>query len=237
MLVLGLILGGGAAVYFLGSPRAGAIPGVPVTAPEGGTKPPGSASVEVDQHFFDKLLTALFEDLGPPSFRLAQAGEAGIQTAALQEGCANTITLQPQWGDMRTGVQFTQGKITAPLAFDGRYNLLGNCLDFKGWAQTAIDLSFDQGAQTVYGRLNIEGVNLDGVAPVANSIVTVFVRTAIDERLNPLELLKAQQLQLLIPARASNGTLKATVNDVKAEVLEGSMRLHIIYEFDGTPGL
>src|SRR5919106_4002016 len=134
-LLLGLILGGGAAVYFLGSPRAGASPGVPVTAPEGGAKPPGSAAVEVDHQFFDRLLAMLFEDLGPPSFRLASAGSSDMQPVALQEGCSNIITLLPQWGDVKTGVQFTQGKISAPLAFEGRYNLLGNCLNFKGWAQ------------------------------------------------------------------------------------------------------
>ena len=234
-LLLGLIIGGGAVVFFLGTPRAGSAPGTPIAAPDPGGKPPGTAVVEVDQHFFDQLLATLFEDLGPPSVRLSKAEQLGeFQRAALQNGCTNTITLLPESGDVKTQVQFANGKILAPLAFSGNYNLMGNCLDFKGWTQTTIQLSFDQAAQTVYGRLNIEGVNLDGVAPVANSLVTMFVRTAIDERLNPLELLRAQHLQLMIPAKASNGSLKATVRDVRSEVLEGSLRLHIMYEFNGT---
>ncbi len=234
-LLLGLIIGGGVVVFFLGTPRAGSAPGTPVAAPDPGDKPPGTAVVEVDQRFFDQLLATLFKDLGPPTVRLANSDQSGeFQKAALQNGCTNTITLLPESGDVKTQVQFAQGKISAPLAFTGSYNLMGNCLNFKGWTQTTIQLSFDQGAQTLYGRLNIEGVNLEGVAPVANSLVTVFVRTAIDERLNPLELLRAQHLQLLIPAQASNGSLKATVRDVRSEVLEGSMRLHITYEFNGT---
>jgi hypothetical protein len=120
-----------------------------------------------------------------------------------------------------------------PLAFSGSYNALGNCMQFKGWAQTSIQLSFDQSKQTLYGPLNVEGVNLEGVAPVANSFVTVFVQNAINQRVNPLELLRAPQLVPVIPVKASGGVLKAEVKDVRAEVLEGSLRLHITYEFKG----
>ena len=89
-------------------------------------------------------------------------------------------------------------------------------MQFKGWAQTSIQLSFDQPAQTLYGRVNVEGVNLEGVAPIANNFVTVFVRNAIDSRVNPLELVRPSQLQLLIPVKGSNGSIKAHVKDVSA---------------------
>jgi hypothetical protein len=158
-----------------------------------------------------------------------------VQSAVFQ-GCTNTITLAPEGSGARTQVQFIGGKILAPLAFSGSYNLLGNCMPFKGWAQTSIQLSFDQGRQTVYGRLDVEGVNLEGVAPFANNFLTVFVRSAIDQRVNPLELLRAPQLQLLIPVRASNGSVKALVKDVRAEVQEGTLRLHITYDFSGERG-
>ena len=65
---------------------------------------------------------------------------------------------------------------------------MGNCMQFKGWAQTSIQLRFDSGAQTVYGQVNVDGVNLEGVNPIANNFVTVFVRNAIDQRVNPLVL-------------------------------------------------
>jgi hypothetical protein len=113
---------------------------------------------------------------------------------------------------------------------------LGQCTQFKGWAQTTIQLSFDQPNQTLYGRMNVEGVNLEGVNPLANSFVTVFVRTAIDSRLNPIQFLRPQQLQLMVPVQASNGAVKATVKDVRSEVQDGSLRLHITYDFGGAKG-
>src|SRR4029079_15304759 len=100
----------------------------------------------------------------------------------------------------------------------------------------SIALRFDQASQTVFGQVDVEGVNLEGVNPLANNFVTVFVRNAIDQRVNPLVLIGAPQLQLMIPVKASNGSLKAQVKDVRAEVLDGSLRMHISYAFTGTRG-
>ena len=77
------------------------------------------------------------------------------------------------------------------------------------------------------------GVNLEGVSPVANNFVTVFVQTAINERVNPLVLVNERQLTLMVPVKASNGSVKAHAKDVKAETLEGSLKLHVTYEFEG----
>ena len=63
-------------------------------------------------------------------------------------------------------------------------------LQFKGWAQTKIKLSFDQEKQVVYGFVDVEGVNLEGVNPIANNFVTVFVQSAINQKVNPLLLIK-----------------------------------------------
>ena len=72
--------------------------------------------------------------------------------------------------------------------------------------------------------------------PLANNFVTVFVRTAIDSKVNPIQFLRPQQLQLLIPVQASNGSVKAQVKDVRSEVQDGALRLHITYEFNGAKG-
>jgi len=236
LLVLGIVLGGGGAIYFLGTPRAHKLPGTAVQAPAPGGDEPGTIVVTVDDKFFDQVLGSIFRDLSSPSFKLSrndQAIDSPMRQAAFQSGCANSITLLPESGNEKTRVQFAGGRITLPLAFSGNYNALGNCMQFKGWTQTSIQLSFDQPKQTLYGQLNVEGVNLEGVAPVANSFVTVFVQNAINQRVNPLELLRAPQLVPMIPVKASGGVLKASVKDVRAEVLEGSLRLHITYEFKG----
>ena len=238
-LLLGLILGASLAIFVLGIPRAKSRPGVAVTAPDPAGDPAGTVVVSLNNGFVDGLLGTIFKDLGAPSFHLAQAPlaeGASINQAAFQEGCTNTITLAATGSNVKTEVQFINGKVQAPLAFSGSYNLLGNCMQFKGWAQTSVGLRFDQASQTVYGQVDVEGVNLEGVNPIANNFVTVFVRNAIDQRVNPLELIRAQQLQLMIPVKASNGAVQAHVKDVRAEMLDGTLKMHISYEFTGAKG-
>ncbi len=216
------------------------MPGSQVQVPDAGGDPPGTVVITLPNGFTQKFLATIFQDLGAPSFQLAEVSPtlnyAGIENIAFQQGCTNTITLAAEGSNVKTEVQFTNGQIRAPLAFSGNYNLLGNCMQFKGWAQTSISLRFDEPSQTVYGQVNVEGVNLEGVNPIANNFVTVFVRNAIDQRVNPLELIKATQLQLMIPVRASNGELKARVKDVRAEMLDGALKMHVTYEFSGTKG-
>ena len=240
LLVLGLIIGAAAAIFFLGVPSAKAIPGARVQAPAPGGDPPGTVVISLSDSFLNEMLGTVFRDLGPPSFKLAShgavPGPANIEKAAFQAGaCANTITLAAEGNNVKTHVEFAGGKISAPLVVSGNYNL-GDCVPFKGWVQTTIQLSFDQPNQTLYGRLNVESVNLEGVNPLANNVLTVFVRSAIDSKVNPIQFLRPQQLQLLIPVQASDGSVKARVKDVRSEVQDGSLRLHITYEFAGTKG-
>ena len=69
--------------------------------------------------------------------------------------------------------------------------------------------------------------------PIANNFVTVFVQSAINQKVNPLLLMNEPQLQLMIPVKASNGSIKARAKDVRAEILNGSLKLHLTYEFSG----
>ena len=238
VLLLGILLGAGVAVFFLGAPSAKALPGQPVQAPSQGGTPPGTVVVALEQSFVDAVLATTFNGLGTPTFQLgqAQSGVDRIENAALQSGCTNTITLLPEGSGAKTGVQFRNGAINAPLAFTGSYNLAGSCMQFKGWAQTSIKLSFDQEKQTVFGYVNVDGVNLEGVNPIANNFVTVFVQGAINQKVNPLVLVSEPQLSLMIPVKASNGSVKARAKDVRAEILDGSLKLYLTYEFIGVKG-
>ena len=198
ILLLGIVLGGGAAIFFLGAPSAKSAPGQEVQAPDKGGNPPATVVIAMEQSFFDAVLATTF-NLGTPTFQLGQTqGDERIEQALFQGGCTNAITLLPEGSGVKTGVQFRNGTVYAPMAFTGSYNLAG-CLQFKGWAQTQIKLSFDQEKQTVYGHVDVEGVNLEGVNPIANNFVTVFVQSAINQRVNPLVLVTEQQLSLMIP--------------------------------------
>jgi hypothetical protein len=248
ILVLGILLGAGAAIYFLGIGPARATPGVAVKPPDSGQNPPATVVIGLEQSFIDAVLATTFSGLGTPTFHLGQAAGPNqfanqfadrdqITPAALQSGgCNNSITLLPEGSGVKTGVQFHNGNVSAPLAFSGNYSFGGQCMQFKGWAQTNIRLYFDEPKQTVYGSVTVEGVNLEGVNPIANTLVTVFVQTAINERVNPLVLVSEPQLSLMIPVKASNGAVKAHAKDVRAEILDGSLKLHLTYEFSGVRG-
>lgn len=234
-LIVGILLGAGAAIFFLGAPPAKSAPGQAVRAPDQGATPPATIVIALEQSFMDAVLSTTFSGLGTPTFQLGQNNNDGVERvehALFQGGCTNTITLLPEGSGVKTGVQFRNGEIYAPMAFTGNYNL-GGCLQFKGWAQSKIKLSFDQEKQVVYGHVDVEGVNLEGVNPIANNFVTVFVQSAINQKVNPLLLLNEPQLSLMIPVKASNGTVKARAKDVRAEVLDGSLKLHLTYEFTG----
>jgi hypothetical protein len=235
ILLLGILLGGGAAVFFLGAPPAKSAPGQAVKPPDQSGNQPGAVVVALEQSFIDAVLATTFNGLGTPTFQLGESrnGDGRIEQAVFQGGCANTITLLPEVSGVKTGVQFRNGNVYAPMAFTGSYNLAGSCMQFKGWAQNKIRLSFDQEKQTVYGYVDVEGVNLEGVNPIANNFVTVFVQGAINQKVNPLILVSEPQLSLQIPVKASNGAVKARAKDVRAEVLDGSLKLYLTYEFTG----
>jgi hypothetical protein len=233
ILLLGILLGGGAAIFFLGAPRVQMMQGQAVQPPAQGGNPPGTIVIALEQSFIDAVLATTFS-VGTPTFQLGQNhnGPERIEQALFQGGCTNSITLLPEGSGVKTGVQFRNGNVYAPMAFTGSYNLAG-CMQFKGWAQNSIKLSFDQEKQTVFGYVNVEGVNLEGMNPIANTMVTAFVQGAINQRVNPLVLVSEPQLSLMIPVKASNGAVKARAKDVRAEVLDGSLKLYLTYEFSG----
>ena len=238
ILLVGILVGGAVAIFFLGVSPAKSAPGQAVRPPDQGGPPPATVVVTLEQSFIDGMLATTFNGLGAPTFQLGQIRGDGferVEQALFQGGCANSITLLPEGSGVKTGVQFRNGNIYVPMAFTGSYNL-GGCLQFKGWAQNKINLSFDPEKQVVYGHVDVEGVNLEGVNPIANNFVTVFVQSAINQKVNPLILLNEPQLSPMIPVKASNGAVKARAKDVRAEILDGSLKLHVTYEFSGVRG-
>jgi hypothetical protein len=153
----------------------------------------------------------------------------------LQDQCQDKVTIINEGSNVKTGVRFTNGKISAVLPFTGSKNLFG-CQTFNGWAQASINLSFDKEKQTVYGEIVVEGVNVEGVPDFASGLVTRLVQFSINQRINPLEILRAPQLAVAMPVQSANGSLKAQVQDVRAEVTEGKLVLHITYNFTGVRG-
>ncbi|HEX5708816.1 MAG TPA: hypothetical protein VFX96_16070 [Pyrinomonadaceae bacterium] len=245
-LVVGLLVGG-ALVYFLlvGAPRMEKPPGEQVRAPDPEGDPPGTVVLVLNEQFFGTVLDTIFRDMSEPSFRLSNAapgarpatGAQGVTYVEAQAGgCQNQITIAARDGQTVTGVKLADGRVAAPLAFRGSYNVFGNCLNFRGSALANIQLIFKQEEQVLYGQINVEGVNLEGVSPAVSPFVTSFVQTAINQRINPLVLLRSEQFRMAIPVQATSGTLRAQARDVRQEVKDGALRLHITYDFSGAPG-
>jgi len=244
--ILGLVIGG-AAVFFTfgGAPRAAQTPpGAPILPPDPNGSPAGTASVVLNQQFFDQILGTIFRDMNAPAFPLNLTGRNDfdetprpqLASFALQNGggCEGKITLLQQGSNVTTGVRLENGKINAPLAFTGSTSVFGQCINFAGWAQANLALRFDEAQQTVFGQINVETVNLDNISPVISGFVTPIVQTTINSRVNPITILRGQQLALNLPITASGGTLKANVKDVRSEVKENAVNLFVTYDFAGT---
>ena len=244
--VLGLILGGGLVFYlFGGAPRAAQMPGVPIQSPDPNGSPAGTANVVLNQQFFDTVLATIFRDMNAPAFPLNLTGKNNFDETirpnhagfALQNNggtCDGKIILQSQGSGVTTGIRLENGKITAPLAFTGSTSIIGQCINFAGWAQATLALRYDETQQTVFGQINVETVNLDGISPLVSGFVTPLVQNTINQKVNPIVILRGSQIALNLPIAATNGTLKANVKDVRSEIKENALNLYVTFDFAGT---
>lgn len=229
--ILGILLGGFAIFYFFGgAPRAAEIPGAPIKPPDAGGVPVGTASVTLNQDFFNSVMGTIFRDMNAPAFPLNLTG----QPAQPNGTCEGTIVLEPRTeSGVETAVKFENNQILAPLAFRGSTSVLGQCVNFKGWAQAKLDLIYDDAQKNVYGQINVQTVNLDGVNPLVSGFVTPIVQTTINNRVNPITILRGQQIALNLPIAASDSNLKADIKDIRAEVKDNALNLYVTYNFSG----
>lgn len=237
---------GGVLVFFLfvGSPRAKqAPPGERVRALDAGGQP-GTVVVEFNEEHFNKLLENLFE-VGSPTFRLGAGvrpeggGEAGgaAFVRAQDAGCPGQIAIVRERSNVRTGVRITNNQVLAPLAFTGTYPLLGSCRQFNGTAEANLELWFDAPNQTLNGRLNVAGVTVEEMALLSGPI-TIFVQNVIDQRINPMPIMRPEHISFAMPVQTGSGPglARARATDVRTEIQEGKLRLHITYDFGGPQG-
>jgi len=71
-LFIGLLVGGLATVYFLGSPHTRGLPGTPLRPPDASGNTAGTVTVTIDEKFFDSLMGTIFSKLGPPQLKRSQ---------------------------------------------------------------------------------------------------------------------------------------------------------------------
>jgi hypothetical protein len=222
--------------------------------------PAAEATVTLNEQFLNAFLEAMFTRLRGPQFPLSltklhrqeetptaialhteailhHQASLSLMSAPLARfepaQCASVIVLEREVGGVRTTVRFENGRISAPLAFSGSYSvaLLG-CIRFQGWAETTIRLNFDRARQTLSAQVEVQDVRLSGVPGLASGVIVGLVQNAIDQRINPVEILQAAQLSARIPIATAGGALRLMAREVRPEIVPGALRLHIIYEFE-----
>jgi len=210
--------------------------------------PAGEVVVILNEQLFNALLDAMLSQDKPPTYPLAgagringgsggngqsgngQSGNESGSTSGTNSNCASAITLLREAGGTRTAVRFSDGRIVVPVAFRGSYEaaLLG-CVSFEGWADAEIVLRFDPERQALNARVLVRRLNLKDFPAMMNGVVTEVVQRAIDQRLNPIEILRAEQLAARLPVTPGNA-LKLRAREIKHEVVQQELRLRIFYE-------
>lgn len=201
-------------------------------------------SVALNEQFFDTLLDAIFKNFNAPEFPLAENNpkfktpNAGTSVLSFSndaspiQNCNESIRLLREVDGVKTAVRFREGKIYTPIAFSGSYNppLIG-CVDFQGWAETNIDLEYDRQSQKLVGRVRVLSVNLGGVSNLASGVLSRLVQSSIDRKINPIEILQADKLSFIVPVQNMGGSLRMKAVGVRHEIANGSLNVHIAYEF------
>lgn len=196
------------------------------------TPPLGEATITIKEQFFNSFLDAIFDNLKAPSTPLVITSSDKSRSDESSKSCPSVITLQRENSGVRTALKFEQGKIVAPLPFAGSYNstLLG-CLQFSGVAYTEWNLEFDRGAQVLQARIKINDMRLENVPSIAQGSIVKLVQSAIDARINPLKILRPEQLSSVVPIAPAGGSLRVRAREVRPEIVPGLLHLHLTYEF------
>lgn len=199
--------------------------------PRAAAVPAGEVVVVLNEQLFNALIESVFTLPQPPTFPLGQGeGSAGRRPG----DCASEITLAREIAGTRTAVQLRDGRFTGTVAFRGSYSApLVGCIPFEGSADTQLNLAFDRQRQALAARVEVRRVNLRGVPALISDGVTSLVQNALDQRVNPIEILKAEQVSAQLPLRRfqTGGSLRLRAREVRHEVAPGELRLRIVYEF------
>ncbi len=145
--------------------------------------------------------------------------------------CTESVKILREMKGVRTAVRFREGKIYVPLAFTGNYAppFVG-CVEFAGWAESNLDLEFDQNTQKLVGRVKVLSVNLNGTGGIGGSVIARLIQSSIDKKLNPIEIVSLEKVSFGFPVQG-RGTLRMKATKIRPEVAAGALNVRVEYEF------
>jgi hypothetical protein len=218
------------ALFFIAALLSANAKPLAIAAREAKPIPAGEVTVVLPERLFNALLDSLFTLPQPPTFTLPRVGGGTNENSA----CPSEITLEREQLGTRTSVSFSDGQIVAPVAFKGSYSapLIG-CLRFQGWADTVFRLSFDETKQALVARVEVREVHLGKVPQMLSGSITSLVQQTLDARINPVEILRADQLSVQLPLTklSQTGSLRLRAREVRHEIAPHELRVRIVYEF------
>lgn len=232
-IILGAVVGVVGILFFIAPHRAIAPSGVPIQPPDAQGSTAGTAVIQLKQDFFAPVIQSILSNGNAPAFPLSLTGAQPTQP--VNEITCGKISLKPSGSNTTTAVKLENGQILVPIAFTGNFNALGSCIEFNGWAQANLELRYDEAQQLVFGQINVQTVNLDGITPIVSGLVTPIVQSTLNNRVNPVQILRGDQIGLKVPIKSTGSTLKATVKDIRAEVKDNTLFFYVTYNFSGEP--
>lgn len=180
-------------------------------------------AVSLNEPFFDAAIDAVLLKGEPPFVELREGGNSNAE-------CRETIRIAREMNGVRTAVRFRDGKIMAPVAFNGSYRFpLVGCVDFAGWAETLVELEFDAANQRVMARAKVQSVSLNGTAGIGKNLLAPLVQTALDKKINPIELIRIDRLSFAFPIDQTS-TIKVRAVGFRPVVQNGLLTIFLPYE-------
>jgi hypothetical protein len=184
------------------------------------------ATITVNEQFLNSFLTAVFDNLNEPSMPLTIGG------AKSTAECPSDIRLKREVSGVRTAVRFQGGKIVGPLAFAGAYNAsLMGCIQFSGWADAEVDLSYDGARRALVAWFRIREIHLNNTPAALSGPLLTMVQGTIDRRYNPVELVTLEKVSTRVDVAPAGGALQMRATAIRPEITSSSLTLHITYEF------
>lgn len=212
-------------------------------------------TISFSEQFFDTIIDAMFTHGGPPEFSIGAnpprlngpvpdrertslavsypysfIPESQWGQYAPRARCKETIQLLREISGVRTTVRFRNGQILAPLAFSGNYNppLVG-CIPFAGWAESNLELEFDEAGQRLIARAKVLNVSLSGAGGVGGNVIARLVQSSIDRRINPIEIFRLDKVSFMLPIQNS-GKISMKAVGVRHTIENGVLQVHIAYD-------
>lgn len=199
---------------------------------------PAEVVLTLNEAFFKIVLETVLREFAPPSYplKLAKADREitpaphAADAAHAPDPCPSAVTLAREAANVRTAIYVRESGLNAPLAFTGSYKPPFGCLRFQGWADTDMTLDFNAAQQTLNLRVTVKSIHLNNVPSLFGGPLKDMVQESLDKKINPLPLLKAEQISAQLPLNALGGTLQMRAREVRPVFTQGALQLHIFYD-------